>query len=90
MALRRDDARGRYEFDLDGGETAIALFRKQGEALAITHTETPAHLHGRGHGSALMRAVVDDIRARGEKLRPLCSFARDWLRRHPDDADLVV
>lgn len=90
MKLTRDDASGRYELDLGDGERAIALFRKQGEALAITHTEVPTHLEGRGHGSALMRAVMDDIRARGERARPLCSFARAWIRRHPDVADIVA
>ncbi len=90
MKLTRDDAGGRYELDLGDGEVAIALFRRQGEALAITHTEVPPHLEGRGHGSALMRAVTDDIRARGEKMRPLCSFARAFARRHADVADLIV
>jgi len=31
-----------------------------------------------------------DLRARGLKLIPLCPFVRAYLRRHPDQADLVA
>ena len=90
MSIVRDEARGRYELPLGGGDSAVAVFHKRGDALAITHTEVPAHLEGRGHGSALMAAVLADVRARGEKVQPLCSFARAYMRRHPETQDLLA
>ncbi|MBK9082314.1 MAG: N-acetyltransferase [Rhizobiales bacterium] len=90
MSIVRDEARGRYELPLGSGDIAVAVFHKRGGALAITHTEVPAHLEGRGHGSALMAAVLTDVRARGEKVRPLCSFARAYMRRHPETQDLLA
>jgi hypothetical protein len=34
--------------------------------------------------------ALDDIRARGLQVVPICPFVRAYIRRHPDDADLVV
>ena len=88
--LTRDDASGTYTFDLGEGAHALARFSKRGDALVITHTEVPVHLEGRGHGSAMMRAILDDVRANGEKVIPLCSFALDYIRQHPDTEDLLA
>lgn len=88
--LNRDDASGTYTLDLGGGASAFASFRKRGDTLVITHTEVPAHLEGRGHGSALMKAIVDDVRAHGEKIVPLCSFALAYMRRRPEAETLLA
>ena len=88
--LTRDDAAGAYTLDIEDGAQARANFRKRGDVIAITHTEVPAHLEGRGHGSALMAAVLADVRARGEKVQPLCSFARAYMRGHPETQDLLA
>ena len=86
--LSRDDVRGRYELKFDGG-TAFALYRAQGGALAVFHTETPAHLRGRGIGGRLVAAVLDDIRARGLKVVPRCPFVAAFIASHPEYRELV-
>ena len=90
MTLHRDDERGTFTLDLGDGASAYATFRKRGDAVVITHTEVPRRLEGRGHGSALMKAILDDVRARGEKVVPLCSFALAYMRRRPEDAALLA
>jgi predicted GNAT family acetyltransferase len=40
-------------------------------------------------GSQLVRGALDDLRARGLRVVPLCPFVAAYLRRHPEDADLV-
>ena len=40
-------------------------------------------------GSVLVRGALDDIRAAGRTVRPLCPFVRAWIDRHPEYADLV-
>ena len=37
----------------------------------------------------LVSGVLDDIRARGLEVVPLCPFAAAYIRRHPEYADLV-
>ena len=36
-----------------------------------------------------MQAVVDALRADGRKARATCSYAREWLSRHPEAADIL-
>lgn len=89
MTVTRNDAARRYEMPVEGG-LAFASYREAPGALIVHHTEAPPQLQGRGVGSALVRGMLDDIRARGLKVSPACSFVRAFIRRHPDYADLVV
>jgi uncharacterized protein len=56
----------------------------------MVHTEVDPTFEGQGLGDRLVAGALDDLRARGRKLLPLCPFVRDYLGRHPQDADLVA
>jgi uncharacterized protein len=36
-----------------------------------------------------VRGALDDMRARGLKVAPVCPFVAAYIRRHPEYADLV-
>ena len=57
---------------------------------AVLHTQVLDAFEGEGIGSALARGVLDDLRARGIKVRPFCPFVAGWIRRHPDYLDVVA
>ncbi len=40
-------------------------------------------------GSALARSAVDQVRASGRHVVPLCPFIRAYVARHPEYQDLV-
>ena len=82
-------ALSRFEMAVDG-VTAFVTYRREGDVLALVHTEVPQALSGRGVGSALARGTLDLIRAAGLKIRPLCPFIAAFIQRHPDYADLVA
>jgi predicted GNAT family acetyltransferase len=82
-------ALSRFEMVVDG-VTAFVEYRREGEVLALTHTEVPKALSGRGVGTALARGTLDRIRAAGQTIRPLCPFIAAFIQRHPDYADLVA
>jgi predicted GNAT family acetyltransferase len=88
MALTRSPER--YDFDLGGGETAFALVREEGDVVTVYHTEVPRRLRGSGNGARLVTAVLDDIRARGRKVRPRCPFVAAFIRDNPQYADLLA
>jgi hypothetical protein len=90
MSLSRDDAAGRYEMTLEGGRIGFANFRMRGDVVMITHVEVPRALEGKGHASALMKAILADIRARRQTVMPLCSFANAYMRRHRETQDLLA
>jgi len=89
--------RGRFQAIVDG-QPCVADYRLVGSpdpsvpgpVLAIMHTEVPPPLQGRGIAGALVQAALDHARARGLKVRPLCSYARAYMRRHPTSADLLA
>ena len=80
----------RYEArDADGTVLGFSAYRRSGDVVVITHTEVDDDQEGRGVGSVLVRGALDDIRASGRTVRPLCPFVRAWIDRHPEYADLV-
>jgi len=50
----------------------------------------PRVLEGRGIGSKLVRATLDQVRSEGLKVVPRCSFVRAYMERHPEYADLLA
>ena len=56
----------------------------------IMHTEVDDAYEGQGVGSAMVRQMLDQIRADGGRnVTVLCPFVNAWLRRHPDYQDLT-
>ncbi len=80
---------GRFEIRDGDRVLGVATYRRQGDQVVLTHTEVDPDQEGSGVGSALARGALDDVRARGLRAVPCCSFIRSWIERHPDYADLV-
>jgi predicted GNAT family acetyltransferase len=89
MVHRPDDRR--YELLVEGEHAGELVYRERGDdVLALLHTEVDHKRQRRGLGSALVAGVLDDARARGLRVVPLCPFVDDYIRRHPEHVDLVV
>ena len=85
----RDNAdEGVYEADV-GPEKAITAYELGDGTITYTHTYVPPEAEGQGVGGALVRFALDDARARGLRVIPLCPFVRGWIERHPEYDDLV-
>ena len=52
----------------------------------IDHTFVDDSLRGQGIASQLVQAAVDQIHSMGGTVTATCSYARQWLERHPDRA----
>jgi predicted GNAT family acetyltransferase len=73
----------RFETMVDG-RLAELTYRIDGDRLVLLHTGVPDELGGRGLAAELVqaatrRAVDDDL-----TIVPMCSYARSWLEKHPD------
>jgi len=80
---------GRFQAVVDGA-TCVADYRLRDGVMAITHTEVAPRLQGRGIAAALVQALLDHAQAHGLKVLPLCSYARAYMRRHPETAALLA
>jgi uncharacterized protein len=91
MSIEVRDApdRRRYEVLDDGTLAGFAAYRDYGDVRVFIHTEVFPAFEGRGVGSALARAALDDVRASGRTLVARCPFIRDYIERKPEYADLI-
>jgi predicted GNAT family acetyltransferase len=82
--------RQRYEAVVDQATLAgFVEYQDTSELVVLTHTEVGTTFEGRGIGSALARAALDDVRERRLKALVICPFILGWLRSHPDYQDLL-
>jgi predicted GNAT family acetyltransferase len=78
-------------YEIRDGDRVLghAAYRRAGNQVVFTHTEVDPDTEGTGVGGKLVRGALDDVRARGDRAVPQCSFVRGWIEKHPDYADLV-
>ena len=81
--------RGRFQVVIDGHE-CVTEYRLANGVMLITHAEVAPELGGRGIAAALMQAALAHATANGLKVRPLCSYARSYMQRHPETASLLA
>jgi uncharacterized protein len=80
----------RYEI-LRGDELVGEIrYRIEPGVIVLVHTDVAPSAEGQGIGSRLVAGALDDIRSRGLHVVPVCPFVTAYLRRHPEQRDLVV
>lgn len=90
IALEDKGSRGRYFLRAADGAEAEMIFTKVGEhEITIDHTEVPEAFRGQGVGAKLVARAVEDARAAGTKIVPLCPFAAAQFRRNPEWTDVL-
>jgi len=92
MDVKREDGPtgGRYLVTIDG-HTAEMTYSKAGASrIIIDHTGVPDALRGKGAGQALVQRAVEDARAAGIKIIPLCPFAKAQIEKHPEWQDVLA
>lgn len=87
--VRQNKALSRFELEIDG-HVAFANYRMAGDVMLMPHTETPFALRERGIGERVVLGAFDHARARGLKVRSMCSFVRHVLGEHPEYQDLIA
>lgn len=90
--IRHEDngSKGRYVLSGPDGAEAEMTYTRTGERLMIIdHTGVPDVFRGQGVGARLVTRAVEDARAAGIKIIPLCPFAAAQFKRHPEWADVL-
>jgi predicted GNAT family acetyltransferase len=80
--------RHRFTVTIDG-YVAELTYERTDDRLVLIHTGVPEAVDGRGVGTMLVRAAIEDAAAHQLTVVPRCPFARQYLRRHPEVADRV-
>ena len=84
--------RERYELRLGGRLIGEAAYHRSqnGKRIAFLHTEIDESVEGRGLGSRLAAAALEDVRRQGLEVVPLCPFMAHYIETHPELHDLVA
>jgi uncharacterized protein len=80
----------RYELSAEGERIGFVRYRITGEVIALLHAEVEPAREGQGWGSRLVAGTLDDARARGLTVHPVCPFVVAFIRRHPRYQDLLA
>ena len=87
--VRDNPERNQFEIDLGDGEFAYAKYNLLPGAIRFYHTVVPESHGGQGLGTLLIKAGLAAARERGLKVIPICPFFRAYLKKHPDEQDIV-
>ena len=79
----------RYELRLGAEVVGQIRYATEPGLVFLIHTEVAESIDGKRLGSVLVRGALDDIRARGLRVVPVCPFVVAYIRRHPEYGDLV-
>ncbi len=89
MDVHHNTAASRFEASVEG-QRCVCQYRVFGKTMMLTHTGVPQALRGRGIAALLVQAALDHARASQLKVRPDCSYAEVFMRRHPETLDLLL
>ena len=91
IELEDGATKGRYVLRGPDGAEAEMTFSKIGEhKIIIDHTGVPDVFRGQGVGARLVTRAVEDARAAGKTIIPLCPFAAAQFQRHKEWADVLA
>jgi uncharacterized protein len=81
--------RRRYELTVDGQFAGSISYAIHHGHITLIHTEMDAAYAGRHLGQRLVQDVLDDLRDRGLRVRPMCPYVARYIRSHPEYQALV-
>ncbi|MBX3143012.1 MAG: N-acetyltransferase [Trueperaceae bacterium] len=80
----------RYVAKVAGSDAEAFIDVMPGEtAWVFSHVEVAPALEGKRVASRMVQAALADIRSQGLAIMPLCPYVLAYLRRHPEETDVV-
>lgn len=88
FSISHDRDAGQFHAQIEG-QRCVADYRLAGQVMHIVHTGVPRPLRGRGIAGRLVDAALNEARASGWRVNPVCSYVAVYMHRHPETRDLL-
>ena len=79
----------RFIASVTSGTAILAYSRVGPGVLELYSTYVPAADRGKGVAAQLVEAALGYARSEGLRIIPSCWYVAQWIRRHPEHADLL-
>lgn len=95
MAIVHESENNRFSLALEGLEEPAVLryYLKEVDGVTVYDmysTFVPDSMRGQGIAGKLVSFACAFAREKGHKIIPTCPYIPVYLKRHPDDADVVL
>ena len=80
--------RGRYWMNTNAGEAELVYSLDVNDRMIINSTFVPIDARGGGVALALVKRAVEDAKATGRKVDPVCPYVDRVFDRHPEWREL--
>ncbi|WP_299531415.1 GNAT family N-acetyltransferase [uncultured Streptomyces sp.] len=81
--------RHRYEILVDGVRAGLTAYRDRDAQRVFFHTEVDDAFAGQGLAGVLVQQALEDVRASGKRIVPVCPYVAKFLKKHEEFADLT-
>ncbi len=89
LVVRDNPRELRYEALAGERVVGIIRYRQEPGLVVLVHSELELDVDEHAVGAELVRGALADIRGRGLRVVPHCPYVIDYIRRNPEEADLV-
>ena len=89
ISVRDNPRASRFELRVNEVFAGYVSYRDGRSGRAFEHTVIATEYQGMGLASQLIRSALNEARATGRTVLPLCPFVRSFIQRHPAYVDLV-
>lgn len=76
-----------YDGETQVGQLDFAFLK---DAMSIEHTRVFEGYEGKGIASALASAATNYAITHGLQIKPVCTYAQAWYKRHPQFDDILL
>jgi len=90
ITVRRNTQAHRYELRVDDALAGFAEYNELSTRVVFTHTEILPAFQGQGYSAVLIQRALEDVRALGKHVVPVCPAVAAFLRKHPEFHDLLT
>ncbi|ETW23700.1 GNAT family N-acetyltransferase [Mycobacterium gastri] len=80
---------GRYTIAVEGRTVGFASYLDRGDQRVFDHTEVDPKFGGRGLATILVEKALEQAKADGKRIVPVCSMVVTVLKKHPEYADVT-